>query len=332
MKRNLVIALVGRLVLLILTLVAAAQMENSVYAQPNGSDLRRAMTDLQRGISGVSSQISTLKTVDFQCPASSAIRNDIHFSLTQSDSKIVLHQPVIFTFLARNEGNETIKLNLGADFKENFSFQLIDPSLKRKQLPRLTPEGVAAIGEVFIRPNQTYSQQLLLNEWTAIEVPGSYILEGKISERITAGNGRNIQSPTSFIIKFNVDPYDKEHLKGFCRRLFNSFEKAESYSTAAEAALALTYVGDEMAIPFVTKALVSNRLTEAVIINSLRVRGGRQPIEILIIAAQEKPESEMASYAISSLRWIEFHTPDVKLKQRIRETKLVKEYLSPTSN
>lgn len=264
-----------------------------------------------------------------QASFGSSTKNAVRLSLSLDNTRIVLNQPIIATFEAINVSNESVKLSLGADYKENFSFQLTKPNLTRVALPRLSRDGVAAIGDILIKPGEKYSLRLILNEWANFDQPGPYTVDGKIIEKIDTNSEKSILGGSDFSLRFEVGPEDKEYLDSICKRLFESFENANSYSGAAEVALALTYVNDAVSIPYLKKALFSNRLTETLIINSLRERKDARSVEILIASIKERPGTEMAEYAISALRWIEFNSSDQQLKKRIRAANLGGEYPLP---
>jgi hypothetical protein len=234
-----------------------------------------------------------------------------------ADKRIVLNQPLAMNFVIKNGLDTNIKLDLGQNFKESFSFFLSMPDGRSLRLPRLQSEGISLKGEITIASNQTYSNELFLNEWLDIDKPGGYVLNGRLETPITTENGESVEYSSHFSVKFNVEKEDREYLKKIADKYFERFELASSFQDAANAALALSYLHSEVAAPYLRRVLMSDKMTESVVINSLRKRGGIVSAEVLIGVIKEKPNSEAAAQAIAALSWIKAQTADVKLKELI---------------
>ncbi len=245
---------------------------------------------------------------------------NVTISFSIADKSLVLNQPVVLDFEALNSSVTDLVLDLGYRRKENFVFRLVLPNGKEISIPRLEFErsGYGGSGIMAVRPKQNYSQRLVLDEWTNFSSTGKYILKaGLVGQANYAGNksepGIEYQE-----IRFTIGPANKEVLRNVCANLLNEIRDSKSFDKKNEAANALLYVADPIAIEFLRHALVAEPMVEASVINALRKRGGKESVDVLIGAIEEKPHSEMSDVARSALSWIERKSEDVPLKKRIR--------------
>lgn len=245
--------------------------------------------------------------------------NNVQISFSLVYSQIVLHQPIILTFSIQNKLEKSISLDLGENFKEGFLFTIIFPDGRISRLPQLKSEGIARTGNLLLKPKDTYTQEILLNEWTEFPTTGKYVVGGQLANFIKTDAGETVIVDSSFSIGIEIQPENAADLKKFCDRLFERLIQSKGYAEAAEAALTLSYVKDPVAVPFLQEALMSNKMVESVIINSLRDRGGAESVEVLIDAMNRKPNSEMVMQAKSALNWIDAHTADATLKAKIKQ-------------
>lgn len=95
---------------------------------------------------------------------------DVRVSFSLIDSHLVLNQPILIKFAVQNGLGQTIKLDLGQNFKESFLFTVVYPDGKRIQLPQLKRrEGISLKGDTTIESQKVYSQELLINEWVEFD-------------------------------------------------------------------------------------------------------------------------------------------------------------------
>lgn len=242
----------------------------------------------------------------------------IHVRASPKDLGIVLHQPVFVDLTIGNGYDQAIFLDLGANFREAFVFSIEFPNGTTQSIPAMQVEGLSLIGEVAVSPKAEYKQTLLLNEWFTPPTPGDYLVKGRIEGPATLEDGNRMTFNSTFQFKMTVMPEDIGSLEDVCKKIFGQLQRASNYAEAADAALALTYVNHSIATPFLKKAIISDKMVESVIINSLRVRGGSEAFEVLAFAIKEKPNSETAAQAISAMKWIEHHSADDDLKKEIK--------------
>lgn len=244
---------------------------------------------------------------------------NIQVSLSLANSKVVLYEPIILNFHIQNDSNQNIKLDLGQNSKQGFIFTIVYPDGKVSQLPQLTRNGISTLGNVLVKPQQTYNQKILLNEWINFDSTGSYKIEGRLAEPIKTEDGKILVINSNFNTTVNVQPENAERLKRVSAALVQSISESDNWKENSEAALTLGYVRHPIAVPFLQKVLTSKRLVEPIAIKGLERIGNEEAVQVLIAFVKEKPESELALLSKSALQEIENQSSDPAIKQKIKQ-------------
>ncbi len=244
--------------------------------------------------------------------------NAVQVSLSLVNQKVVLHEPVLLNFTVQNNLAQTIKLDLGQNFKEGFLFTVVFPNGKKVRLPQLTRDGFSSIGDFSLKSQEIYTQKIVLNEWVEFASVGKYKIEGRLANPIKTEYGEIVKTDSSFSVTLDVQPRDADHLEKISALLLESIIQSNSYKERAENALALGYMNDPVAVPYLQKALTSNKMVEPIIINGLERIGNITAVQVLIDTINEKPNSEIASLARYSLYMIERKSSDLEVKEKIK--------------
>ncbi|MGB7068754.1 MAG: hypothetical protein WBD22_04615 [Pyrinomonadaceae bacterium] len=245
-------------------------------------------------------------------------KSPFSISLSLVDSVIVVNQPVLVRLTFENHSNEAIRVDLGEDFKQGLSFTVTSPGQKRTKLPSLTREGISREGVFWLKSQQTYSQNIVLNEWTEFPKIGNYKVEMQMTNPIRTAGGETHPFTERATVALDVKPEDSQYLRSIAVNLEERLQQSKTYAEAAEIALALSYVQNPVAVPSLQQALLSDKMVESVIINSLRQQSGNESIDVLTGVIEKAPNSEAAIQARSALEWMERQISDSQLKERIR--------------
>ncbi len=243
--------------------------------------------------------------------------NEVKVTFSFVDSEIVVHQPVLLNFVVQNGLGQTIKLDLGCNRKEELLFNIIFPNGKKVQLSRMRCDGLSRVGIISIKSGESYSQRILLNEWIDFSSPGNYVVEGQLTKPIETMDGKDLSVDSRFSLALKIKPENAEQLKKVSETLLKNILESNSYEKSAEAALALSYIKDPIAVPYLEKLLYSNKLIEPIAISGLRRIGGENSVEVLIRVINKQPDSELARLAKTALKRIKIQSLDSKLKQKI---------------
>lgn len=234
------------------------------------------------------------------------------------DRSLVMGQPVIVTLEVTNRNNHEVELDFGRNRKEAFAFKLVLPNGRIRSAPQIRGEGFAGGGLVSIKPYSTHRQTLVLNEWFTFPVFGKYVLTSQIlltdpkRDRIA----KSLKPPPP--LEFQIGQHDSYKLSEVSKNLLDDILRYRSYEEATTAAVALCYVLDPVAIPYLEEALTANVMVDSVIINTLKAIGGNRSADVLIRSLERRPAAEWAKIARSTLQSIEASVSDPALRQRIR--------------
>jgi hypothetical protein len=231
-------------------------------------------------------------------------------------SRITLHEPVELTFDVTNNAQNSVQIDLGRDRKENFKITLTTPTGGKIQLPQLRKSGLTRFPEVTIEAGENYHQTLVLNEWYDFKQVGYYKIEVELAKPALS-NGAVVAGQQPFDLTLNVDPRDEIALANRCESLAADILEFPSYEVAAERALALSYVNDPVAVPYLKRILLANKLVEPIAIQGLERIATPDAVQALgsALTITMDPTSALARAALSK---IEYETADPEVKEQIR--------------
>ena len=215
-----------------------------------------------------------------------------------------LLEPVLIDFTVENRLEQSVNLDLGADRKESFQFKVKQPDGMTIELPQLRAEGLSRVGRLTVGAGQTYTQRVLLNEWYEFPSPGKYELSARLTKPIRTSEGAGVVEPAEFHTTLEVQPRNAERLQQIAAGLAEQVTNAPSYEEAAQAARALSYVKDPVAVPYLEKALSSGRMVEPIVIAGLERIGGEEAIRALTAASvsQDEETAELARAALERVK------------------------------
>ena len=220
-----------------------------------------------------------------------------------SDS-VTLHEPVLVEFTLRNGLGESIETDLGFNHKQNFAFTVITPDRRRVSVPPIAAEGFGETGRVSVQAGGTYRQVLLFNERYSFDTPGSYEVEAKFTGSIQTAGKKPVQAPSASTIRVTILPRNPERLSEVCESLAERAVRGSTYVEARDAALALSYVNDPIAVPSLARVLREGKLVRTEAAEGLARIATPQAVEVLT-ASLNAGDSELQAIARSALGAIE---------------------------
>jgi hypothetical protein len=87
---------------------------------------------------------------------------------------------------------------------------------------------------------------------------------------------------TDVVNTIEITAEDSVRLNESCASFAKQIEKASSYHEAADAALALSFVKDPIAVPYLKTALFAKQLVEPVTIDGLEKIGNKEAVQLLV--------------------------------------------------
>ena len=163
---------------------------------------------------------------------------------------------------------DPIEVDLGKDRKENFKIAITPPKGEKVYLPQLRKSGFGRTGNVTIQGGQSYLQNIVLNEWYNFAETSVYGIDVELAKPATAA-GNIVGGQQSFRTTLEIGPRDEEALARRCEALASGVEASSSHERSAENALTLSYVNDPVAVPYLARSLMANKLVEPIAIAGL---------------------------------------------------------------
>jgi hypothetical protein len=251
----------------------------------------------------------------------------VTIEISPQPSRLTLHEPVVLTLEITNNRRDPIHIDLGRDRKENFKISITPPTGDTVQLPQLVKRGFSRVGDVEIGAGNKYSQSLVLNEWYNFNNPGLYEIKVELATPALA-NGVIVGGQEAFNTRIEIEPRNQEALVTRCEDLVAGIEASTSYERSAERALALSYINDPVAVPYLERALRANKLVEPIAIKGLESISTPEAVRALS-SALKMNVNHASALARSALSRMESETGDPEVKQEIH--RVIREASNPTS-
>jgi len=202
---------------------------------------------------------------------------------TIPESKVSLHEPVYIQFSIHNGLDEDVRFDMGLDGKHNFEFSVKKPDgswarIPPKEYPPYV--GGRAVEKAPLAPGKTFTKTMLLNEWYQFPAPGRYVVEAKLGGEVQTVSGTPIAPALATEIPVQVTPRDPKRLESVCEELRKGAMNANAWE-ASQAALALSYVDDPIAVPFLGRVLKESFAGKEAAISGLARIGNPEAVQIL---------------------------------------------------
>ncbi|MGQ0835703.1 MAG: HEAT repeat domain-containing protein [Gammaproteobacteria bacterium] len=233
---------------------------------------------------------------------------------------LTLHEPVRLTFDLQNRSDKPVKLDLGYDRKGSFQLTVTRPGGNKQEVRQLGPRGAGGtsrIGTIRVASGERYTESLLLNEWTEFEQAGVYQLALRLSKPIESEQGSALVAVRPFKVKLTILPRDERELAQRAAALASTIEIAQSTEEYRQAALALSYINDSIAVPFLARALRSGKFVEAEAAEGLERIGNTDAAQVLISAFEE---GKAAHGDLESRRALRANLAEQALQRLLRKT------------
>jgi hypothetical protein len=167
----------------------------------------------------------------------------------QVASRFSLAEPVVINLGVANDGPQPLEVNFGGANAERFEFELTRPGGSTDTIRPLGRNGVDDTGVRHLEPGGRHESWIVLDEWTQIPASGSYRLVIRFSGTVRTPGGA-VAVPRVFRYAFDVTPRNQEALTEAAVRLG---QLAENFQTETKAILALSYLRDPVAVPYLQR-------------------------------------------------------------------------------
>ena len=242
---------------------------------------------------------------------------DVHFRL--QESVLTLHEPVVVLFEVHNGMTKPVVVTVGATVRQFFDFSLTTPSgqvLHKNPFERQVDIVTYGDGKVTVEPGTDYRELLVMNRWFPFEAQGTYSLTSKLTSNIETADG-NVEAE-SRTVQLRINPKDPARLNKVCADLAQQAENATTVEAAQYPALALSYVNDPVAVPYLARLLSAHTLAYAKAVTGLERIGNDDATEVLLSALNEK-WGDTAELATRSLARMQDRIANPRLKETVKK-------------
>jgi len=207
------------------------------------------MANLRRG-SGAGSMLLTFLLTGLVGSALGRARPpaEVASSFDLQSSTLTLHEPVFVRFTLRNVSTDVVHVDLGKHRRAGFQFLVTRPDGSVMRVPVANGAGFGEQGRFDLGPGETYVQNLLVNQWYQFAVPGRYKIRVGLLRPLRTESGRTLEASPSGQLSLWVRPRDPGRLEKVCASLAHLASTAPNAQRAWDAAVALSYVDDPVAV------------------------------------------------------------------------------------
>jgi hypothetical protein len=247
-------------------------------------------------------------------------KDEVIIMFRLSEDQVSLNAPVFADLSIHNDFSEEVYCDLGHNRKGALVFTVARSGSAPVELQTPIEEGIGRIGRISIAPNQTYTQRLLLNEWYDFSNVGTYSVRARLSTQIKTRSGEIVPTKVDDALELEIQPRNKKWLREICQSLAQTAIRPAA-EPASEAALALSYIKDPIAVPYLDQVMEKGMLTKELAVRGLARIGNDEAVEVLIKALTKPDEKEtdelrpLVAFALSKLQET---TQDSSIKQRIK--------------
>jgi HEAT repeat protein len=169
---------------------------------------------------------------------------------------------------------------------------------------------------VTVEPGGEYKETLVMNRWFPFQSEGTYSLASKLTSPIETADG-DFQAGRE-TSKLLINSRDPVKLKTVCTELARQAEIATTVDAAQFPTMALSYVNDPVAVPFLGRLLSTNTLAYRYAVAGLERIGDDDAIEVLLSALNAK-WGDIPELATASLARMQDRIANPRLKETVKK-------------
>jgi hypothetical protein len=218
-------------------------------------------------------------------------KNSIGMSVSLPAKSVSLNAPIFFDITVVNRGAETVAVDLGLDRKANLQLTIRNPA--GSVITRtLGSSGFGRLGVLSLSAQGEFTERLLLNEWYEPHRPGIYRIKVTLLDDSVSANGAAGSFRPSADFSVDVGPRDPDQLELTSKELAELAIAGPTLEKRMEAANALSYVLDPVAVPSLVRVLRQGSLVAHYGVDGLARIGGPEAMAALV-AAEDHADEEV---------------------------------------
>lgn len=225
--------------------------------------------------------------------------DEIGLSVALRDASVGLNEPLLVDLTVSSRSAEVVGVDLGLNGKANIELTIWEPT-GGVVTRTLGLEGFGASGKHSLNPGGTFVEKLLLNEWYEFAQTGTYRIKMTLlnDDLVTSGTAALPQPSTEFSLQ--IGPHDPTGLEVVSQELADRAIGGERLEERIEAANALSYIRDPLAVDSLVRVLWQGSLVAHYAVDGLRRIGSVEALAALQ-AATDHPDEDVRATVRSTL-------------------------------
>jgi PBS lyase HEAT-like repeat len=230
--------------------------------------------------------------------------NEIGMSVSPPTVSVGLNEPIFVDLTVLNKTAQTVGVDLGLNAKSNLELTILNPAGDVMTQTSLSSAGIGLSGEVSLAPHGTFVEKLLLNEWYAFPLTGTYSI--KMTLLNDDGIARADSPSTDFSVQ--IGPRNPTKLALISRELADKAITGATLGEKMEAAKTLSYIVDPAAVDSLVRVLQQGAMVAHYAVPGLARIGNPDSITALT-AALDYADDEVRSAARHALGMLQGQAP-----------------------
>lgn len=207
-----------------------------------------------------------------------------------------------------NHRGGALKVDFGWNRQAAIVLSIVRPDGKNVTATLPVCGGLSRVGLVDIASNSTYTQRFVLNEWYPFASPGKY----QITVRLAPFGGQQVN--------LDILPRDPARITKTCDELGARIENSSVYAEMSEAALALSYINDPIAVSYLQAAAQAHSgMVATIAMAGLARIDGDSGAKALISLSSGSQSTQIRVVARTHLWQIMQASKDPALKEEIKQ-------------
>jgi hypothetical protein len=196
-----------------------------------------------------------------------------------------------------------VSFDFGKNNTSMLALDVLQPDGQALRDRRANQAGLGVLGEHSLNSGADYKQTLILNEWLDFNQIGVYQIRLLLETRFVGAGGAILSTPEPLNLEVEIAPRNETNLRETCARLAAGATGGSDVESRRHAVHALTYVRDDVAVPYLASILENTDRFDWEVIRALE-RIGTLEARVVLQDASQNADVERATMAADALKRI----------------------------
>jgi hypothetical protein len=213
-------------------------------------------------------------------PAISWAEGGVQVTFELATATVSANEPVYLRLSFHNGLREGIRFVPAVLRDDYLDLSVTEPSRSIVTPAPLMHGGLLHVGAVILPPGGTATRSILINEFYQFRKAGKYAIRARLNAPIRTESGKQMD-PSWQDLTLEVMPRDPKRLEKICQSLAKAAAGYGNYEALSEAATALSYIQDPVAVPYLAQVLGYDNFVSGIAVDGLVRIGGPEALRVL---------------------------------------------------